>query len=394
MGGQRSWKRWALRSAAIGVATLLGVPAMGAQAAAGWTIIPSPNPGTSNSIGGLVTFGPSETWAVGEASSTSYSGCHGRTLTLRFNGTSFGEVPSGQTPMCASVEGVSGTSTADIWAVGTTSNGRETHIRHWNGSDWSTVAGAVIPVPPSGGRAQRTTGLRGVVALGAGDVWAVGRAQYSDFTRRTLIEHWNGAGWSLTAPTGPSGTELNAVAAGGSRDVWAVGKGPGGSGTGTLVEHWNGSAWSVVSSPNVDVQNALRGVSVLSASDVWAVGDSTRSFTDGVSTTRTLIERWNGSSWSVVPSPNVGAGNASLQAVLAKSASDAWAVGYFDDVTGSIPIRKTLTMHWDGTRWTVVASPNAGTGDDWLASLASAAGSTAVWASGISASGTLIERFG
>jgi hypothetical protein len=44
----------------------------------------------------------------------------------------------------------------------------------------------------------------------------------------------------------------------------------------------------------------------------------------------TLIEHWNGSAWTIVPSPNVGSGNNSLAAVAARSANDVWAVGYAD----------------------------------------------------------------
>jgi hypothetical protein len=146
-----------------------------------------------------------------------------------------------------------------------------------------------------------------------------------------------------------------------------------------------------VPSPNANVQNALHGVAAVSAADAWAVGESTRSFTDGVSTTRTLIERWNGSTWTAVPSPNVGTGNNTLAAAVARSASDVWAVGYYDDVTGVIPVRRTLAMHWDGRTWAVVASQNAGTGDNWLTEVTAAPG--AVWASGVSAAGTLVERF-
>src|SRR5207249_4049787 len=41
----------------------------------------------------------------------------------------------------------------------------------------------------------------------------------------------------------------------------------------TLVEHWDGSSWSVVSSPNIDRRDYLREVAAVSANDVWAVGN-------------------------------------------------------------------------------------------------------------------------
>jgi hypothetical protein len=59
------------------------------------------------------------------------------------------------------------------------------------------------------------------------------------------------------------------------------------------------------------------------------------------------------------------------------SATDAWAVGFFD--TG-FELR-TMTQHWDGTSWTVVASPNASTVIDELSDVA-AVSPTDVWTVG------------
>jgi len=366
-----------------------------AAAATGWSIVPTPNPGTTNLIGGVVAFGASDIWAVGSASSSSYSGCHGRTLTLHSTGASFTEVPEtpAATPICASVDGVAGVSPTDIWAVGSTNNGRDTNLRHWNGSVWTAVPGATIALPPSGGRQQRSTGLNAVAAHTPGDAWAVGRAQFSDFGRRALAEHWNGSGWSLSSVPVGTGSVLEGVATCAANDVWAVGSATSGSNKVTLVVRWDGAAWSVVASPNANVLNSLHAVAAVPGTNtLWAVGDATKSVTDGVSTMRSLVELWDGSTWSVVPSPNVGTGNNSLAAVVATSPTDVWALGYYDDVTGSIPIRKTLALHWNGTAWSPAATPNAGTGDNWFTEATAAPGGT-IWASGVSAAGTLVEKF-
>lgn len=107
--------------AVLAVAAAIPAPA---AAAAGITTVQTPNPGTTNTLGGLVAFPPTEIWGVGSASSSSYTGCHGRTLTARWNGTAFVEVAEVRppTPICASVNGVAGTSTSDIWAVGSTNS--------------------------------------------------------------------------------------------------------------------------------------------------------------------------------------------------------------------------------------------------------------------------------
>ena len=96
------------------------------------------------------------------------------------------------------------------------------------------------------------------------------------------------------------------------------------------MEHWDGSAWSVVSSPNAGTShNYLNGVAAVSANDVWAVGY----YVNGSNVDQTLVEHWNGSAWSVVSSPNAGTGDNDLYGVAAVSATDVWAVGYYNNGT-------------------------------------------------------------
>ena len=364
-----------------------------AGAARAWTIVPSPNPGAFHSISGLIAFSRSEIWAIGTTSDPAYAGCKGRTLTARFNGTAFQEVPGGGAPICASVNGVAGISTHNIWAVGSTNEGRDTHIRHWNGTDWRTVPGATIPVPSSGARRHGTTSLNAVAAVDRADIWAVGRTEFEDFSRGALVEHWDGSRWTLVPVAAGPAAELNGVAAVGAADVWAVGRVPTSAGGQTLVEHWDGAGWSRVPSPNADVHNVLRGVDAVSATDVWAVGESVDSFAAGVPPTRALVEHWDGTAWSIVPSPNVGAEANALVAVAARGAADVWAVGRSVETIDGIPTYRTLTMHWDGVAWTIVPSPSPGAGDAALSAVA-VSGAAAAWTSGFSSAGTLVERFG
>jgi hypothetical protein len=55
----------------------------------------------------------------------------------------------------------------------------------------------------------------------------------------------------------------------------------------TLIEHWNGTSWSVVPSPNKNTTgsaiNELNAITMLPTGLVWAVGDATGA--------GTLIER-------------------------------------------------------------------------------------------------------
>jgi hypothetical protein len=93
----------------------------------------------------------------------------------------------------------------------------------------------------------------------------------------------------------------------GADDVWAAGQSGGGDGPGatdeaTLVMHWNGTAWSVVPSPNGPLpSNVIESLTAFGPHGVWAVGSS---YDELQVTSRSLVERWDGSSWRIVASPN------------------------------------------------------------------------------------------
>ena len=110
--------------------------------------------------------------------------------------------------------------------------------------------------------------------------------------------------WSIvTSPnTSPAeGNALNGVTCVSASDCWAVGNHYNGSAYLTLIEHWDGTAWTIVASPNTEgtANNNLYGVACTSTSDCWAVGQALIG-----AAFRTLIERWDGTSWAIVTSPN------------------------------------------------------------------------------------------
>lgn len=144
---------------------------------------------------------------------------------------------------------------------------------------------------------------------------------------------------------------LNQVAALSARDAWAVGR-IGVSGSATLIARWNGSAWKVVPSPAGARQGWLDSVAVTSARNAWAAGFSGDPSSAGGS--RPMILRWNGSAWARMKTPD-GVGSASLIGVAATSVKNAWAVGFTE---GGF----TLIVHWDGTAWRRVPSPSPGRG--------------------------------
>ena len=76
--------------------------------------------------------------------------------------------------------------------------------------------------------------------------------------------------------------------------------------------------------------NDLFGVTCASASECWSVGYYYDPITH---INHTLIDRWDGTSWSIVNSPDTSANRDNLLfGVTCVSASDCWAVGnYYND---------------------------------------------------------------
>ena len=217
-----------------------------------------------------------------------------------------------------------------------------------------------------------------VAPLSPSNAWAAGIT--TSLGTQALIEHWNGKRWSVSPTPAMTASGINALAAISATDVWAVGyagQGPtsaGGVNYKTLVEHWNGASWEVIPSPNPagTKSNALVGLAAISPTDVWAVG-----YTLIGSTRQGLTEHWNGSAWTVVASPDPGTLSNGLLDIEASSSTNAIAVGYRSDGYGY----QTLAERWDGSAWTVVPSPSPGSVDNVLTGLA-VNSATDAWAVG------------
>lgn len=170
------------------------------------------------------------------------------------------------------------------------------------------------------------------------------------------------------------GNILNAVTAISSTDAWTVGYDITNSGLQqTLIEHWDGTQWSIIPSPNVGMSdNQLRGVTAISSSDIWTVG----TYLDNGSTNYTLSEHWDGTQWSIIPSPSPGYDANSFSGVTAISSTNVWAVGS-DSPSKSIYSR-TFIENWIGSQWNVFSSPNVGSSLNTLYSVTSVPGTSQV----------------
>jgi hypothetical protein len=293
----------------------------------------------------------------------------------------------------AQLTGVASLATDDVWAVGTQYAGSSprTLIEHWEGSHWSTVESA--------NPGTRSNALFAVTAVSVDDVWAVGSQQSDADSVRPLIEHWDGASWSaVTLPSGrrTKGAQLNAVSADGPANVWAVGarRSARGNRSVPFAEHWDGTSWSVSTPQHIasDSEDVLTGVLAIAPNDVRAIGFRLRN-----GNASPLVEQWDGATWTIVESapvghqpylwaiasdgfggawavgevgkhsgrfsalierqigdtwtrvPNPSPNLCRLLGVSSSSPEDAWAVGTCFDAWK--PNYRTLTLHWNGTRW-------------------------------------------
>ncbi len=279
-----------------------------------------------------------DVWAVGHTAVGD-----GQTLIAHWNGAAWATVPSPGS--FAYLAGVAATAGSDAWAVGTASSSplgspyanREALILHWDGVSWTQVA-----VPALGSLA----GLRAVAATSASDAWAVG-SDTGSAGSRALILHWDGSAW--TRMPGPAG-ELGGVAASSPSNAWAVGSTPNFH---TLILHWNGRVWSRVPSPSrtpEGLADLLNSVAIGPGNTAWAVGTISCGCGPGTS----LIERWNGRSWRVVPGPTAG-GSPDLGSVISITARNAWAAGASGSGDGP---EQTAILHWNGRAWKHVTSPS------------------------------------
>jgi hypothetical protein len=262
---------------------------------------------------------------------------------------------------------VAALSTSDAWAVGFQNDNNINDSRnltmHWDGANWKAVPSFNPGSPPSCQGFNTGNDLTNVAAISASDVWAAGFSfSCTNFNLVPTTMHWDGQRWKVV-PTPSLGTNGNAsfngLVALASDDIYAVGYQPASNGAVlTLIEHWDGKTWTAVPSPNRSpTGNLLAAVSANSPTDIWAVGNSVDQATTSV---QTLVEHFDGKKWRVVPSPNplpkAFLNQNVLSSVRAVSSNDVTAVGLLRDAGQQRTL--TLVEHWNGKKWSVIPSPN------------------------------------
>src|SRR5580692_3171566 len=204
----------------------------------------------------------------------------------------------------------------------------------------------VVPTPNENSNSE----LFAASASSPDDIWAVGQSTI----------HFDGTTWTaFPAPMikGDNNGFLQGVVAISPTLAWAAGNVTVGAHSGQVIEQWSGAKWSLFPGPKFGKKEQANvfAMTSSSANDVWAIGSLMNLSTGVVSS---LFEHWNGTAWTAT---TVESNNQFLFGASADAANDAWAVGF----NGSENI-ETSAMHWDGTNWKSVATPNVGEGTNKL----------------------------
>jgi hypothetical protein len=170
------------------------------------------------------------------------------------------------------------------------------------------------------------------------------------------VDTWDGTAWSA-GPAITGFSRVSSISCLSASFCEAVGNGP----SGQNAASWNGTSWTDQATPG-PVSASFNSVSCTTASSCEAVGQN---FNGQVIT---LAESWDGSAWTIQSSPNPSATQSSqLSAVSCASATSCTAVGsYQSSNVSNFGDFQTLVETWDGTAWTIQASPNPSPNGDFL----------------------------
>jgi hypothetical protein len=325
---QRAVVRWLFAFTAPLLFISWPVSPVSAQGASGWTKVAAPPSG--GLLFDVTCTGNTNCWAVGQTGTG--------TLIEHYNGSSWTVVASPSPTVHDELISVTCTGPSNCWAVGLTfppGTIAADLIEHFDGTSWSVVTGP-------------GTGLYGVACVNSSDCWSSGNY-------RNAIEHFDGVTWTVSSTPTPTTTSglwaLYRLRCYTAADCWAVGATDEVSlDSQSLAEHWNGISWTIIAAPHPTSDDVWNDIACTNATTCWAVGCAASPATSSSCFGSTLVERWNGSSWRVVTTPNPLPTD-ELTGVACPTSTDCWAVGGLSFGT------ENLLEHYDGTSWSVDTSP-------------------------------------
>jgi hypothetical protein len=300
--------------------------------------VPLPPGASGGTFNGVDDLSPGNAWAVGSASTSGST--FTQSLIEHWSGGHWSVVPSPDPGVSNTLTAIGGTGPKDLWAVGwfedTTQQFIAMLLLHWNGTTWS------FTTPPAEGGIQLA---QAVTAIAPGNVWVVG-----DTATATVSAHWDGTSWTqVSTPiltSKDSVNHLTGVMALGANDIWATGyEGNVNDQLFSLpyVLHWTGSSWTLRRTPNAGTEGSqLHAIHAFSPDDIWAAG--TTGQTDGA--LLALTEHFNGTKWAISPALDPGqvgpTPDNNLSALASPAPKTLWAVGT-QEIAGQCCVR-TLTL--------------------------------------------------
>ena len=373
MNSRTRFKKWAIRGLALGLSLLVattalvaesrGLPASAAASSPVWQMVPTPDSASTQnnvlnavscvSVSGCTAVGEHwngtnfQTLAQSDESSNSWS------ITPSENIGPYLKEDNFLNGLACVQEEFDQSSCVAVGSYFDSGTGAfQTLVETWqSGYTWTVMQSADV------GSSEDNV-LNGVFCTSLGSLGPLECDAVGEYTsggsEHPLIENMQNSVWTVVSS--PGSGELKSVACTGdtSSNCMAVGDD---GGTSTLAEQWNGTSWSVLTSPNPSNASdiALNSVSCTSSSVCTAVGD----YSTGIGQAG-LIEAWDGTSWSIVTSPSppkasdVVLNSVSCFELEFSQGSECTAAG--DYSTGGNEL--TLAENWDGTSWSVVQSPN------------------------------------
>jgi hypothetical protein len=222
-------------------------------------------------------------------------------------------------------------------------------VEQWNGESWTVVN---VPVPKDdveGGLSSiACPSARACVAVGGVDIYVDRRVEY----RGGIVERWNGSDWTYSYQ-GPKyeehGVGFAGVTCPSTQSCVAVGS----LYVGPLIQTWNGRSWARASTPSGIRFGELHSVSCSQVGACTAVG------VDSAHGELPLVLRESGTSWRAEGTPVLTDGpstQASLAGVSCTSARSCTAVGTY--YPSSSTTERAVAEQWNGSRWTIQATPD------------------------------------
>jgi hypothetical protein len=243
--------------------------------------------------------------------------------------------------------GITARADDDVWLVGSSNlfsgpcspfNSAQQMIQHWDGRRWTTVDAPAVP-------GATASGLNGVAQIpGTADLVAVGGACVGGSLVPMVETYDPDSGWTPFTPGLPDSPNFLSVAAHSPTDIMVVGVW-GGSDTDNSIysAHFDGTGWTRCDVPEpADTESAnLGSIAAVPGTAGAYVATGNRSTEDG---NRSFVVGWDGSAWSIMPTPRHGPRDNITAGIAAASATDMTVVGWRTQPQWSA----TLTLRYHG----------------------------------------------